>query len=129
MNRFSFRAWDKNSNTMLYKGDNNWTESQGDILNNFEDEDIMQSTGLKDKLGKEIFCGDKITYKEKIFEVKWCNGAFKLMEMVSMFEGAVDGWLHELFTVCDCDCQHPHLEIEIIGNIYSDLLPPNQNVK
>lgn len=106
MNNLKFRVWDKifkklteiayidllKKEITYYKTSNYcYTE----IVRDFDDYEIMSSTGFKDKNGTEIFIGDILTdegefeedswdYGEVIFDkenfdcfVKWSNAGFK----------------------------------------------------
>lgn len=110
-----FRAWDKFEKEMLnvhginYDAEGVWTkevfdeEDTGDFIH-FSDIELLQSTGLFDKNGKEIFEGDIV--KNKINEVgyiKWSKGSFNFCDSVGYFY---------LFSI---GASQP---FEILGNIY-----------
>ena len=123
-----YRAWDKVRNEMNYKvmvgncdlSDENWTcpiiwiEEKKDWLH-FDDYDsIMQSTGLKDKNGQEIFEGDVV----RQVRTQPTTKNETITGVVTMIEGA---WL----IMNDNEQLASYLwsetdENEIIGNIYEN---------
>lgn len=115
-----FRAWLKKEQKMDNEIDHiSWLEDElyciGDGITYMvlaEDLVLMQSTGLKDKNGKEIFDGDIVDYKGREAVVKW-HGSYAsfIYRFVDGLQERVSEW-DPLFLAC--------YHFEIIGNIYEN---------
>nr|DAI26437.1 MAG TPA: YopX protein [Caudoviricetes sp.] len=144
MNNLKFRVWDKKlkllgdvSNidfdikSLIYFSDKN-----AEFYANFEDAEIMQSTGFNDKNKKEIFIGDIVKFPElyefvdgagETTDVTVCDG-FNIASVVKkgsyitldnfVYEdgGTPSGLENNDFTFDDLDFKN----FEIIGNIYEN---------
>jgi uncharacterized phage protein (TIGR01671 family) len=133
-----FRAWDKNTNVMRYPDGKKGSESNGALVDWFEDEDLMQYTGLKDKNDKEIYEGDVVKREcvepfsdmhggYTLQEVTFNNGTFILSYLISekgikMPRGYTASFVNDFE---DVDAKHMlwskepiQIPVEVIGNIY-----------
>ena len=119
-----FRAWDIHGQKMFVNDEliiwnSNVYANDGKKLScnylkgwSIDDEYLMQSTGLKDKNGKEIFEGDIVDYKGRKAVVKW-HGSYAsfIYRFVDELQERVSEW-HPLFLA--------YYHFEIIGNIYEN---------
>lgn len=119
-----YRAWDRARNEMNYKimvgncdlSDGNWTcpiiwiEEKKRWLS-FDDDYkcIMQSTGLKDKNGKEIFEGDVLGTKDGLL-----NGVIEYRSDLGMWTNSLIRY-NNFERLCNVANSR-----EIIGNIYEN---------
>ena len=118
----NFRAYDGGSLNRMYQpdevmvgGGDIWIIDEdsvaGDwIVNN--DLHLMQSTGLKDKNGKEIFEGDILDYKGRKALVRW-HGSYAsfIYRFVDELQNRKTEWKPLYLAYMKC---------EIIGNIYEN---------
>ena len=119
-----FRAWDKETKTMIEVSSINfeehlilggyWEFGQTESIK-FDEIELMQSTGLLDKNGKEIFEGDilGIETDEGILNV---NIFWDVKHALFMFESEIHNEKELLAELVE-DNTYP---FEILGNIYEN---------
>lgn len=117
-----FRAWDKHEQKMfasdeliiwnnnVYANDSKKLSCNHLIGWTIDEEYLMQSTGLKDKNGKEIFEGDIVKMAKDVYSeptyyeiVRHRGGAYRL-------ESKQHG----------CELWLRHTDCEIVGNVYEN---------
>ena len=114
-----FRAWLKNDKEMIDVDeiffDNGKLDFIGDgitFMRTADEIELMQSTGLKDKNGKEIFEGDIVDYKGRKALVSW-HGSYAsfIYRFVDELQKRNAEW-NPLYLA--------YMRCEVIGNIYEN---------
>ena len=113
-----FRAWDKELQTMLdvslidFKKrvlvGEHWKFGETNFMS-FDEIELMQSTRLKDKSGKEIFDGDILGTKDGLL-----NGIIEYREDLGMFVNSLIRY-NNFERLCNAAGNR-----EIIGNVYEN---------
>lgn len=86
-----------------------WADGMYTEVDNFEDVQLLQSTGLKDKKGVEIYEGDVVENKNKeLGYIKWSGGGFNYRDETGLYYLFSIG-AKQPFEVKGNIYQHPHL--------------------
>lgn len=112
-----FRAWDKNLKVMLdvqiidWIGETVGLDAIGGVLEtSMEDVELMQSTGLKDKKGVEIFEGDIVKFQDELYQNEFKSYRFK----------AKDFWLNYQDVPDDFFSEYAYKQCEVVGNVHEN---------
>jgi len=114
MREIKFRVWDKLNKEMFNVESINFQERRvyRDTVSyrEFNDIELMQYTGLKDKNNKEIYEGDILfeSFGERYYRVIFENGSFR-----AEFKGNFEEYSFDLIDVVA-------QSYEVVGNIYEN---------
>lgn len=113
----NFRAWNKENKKMIDVDILNWNNEEVDFIGDgitfilkAKDIKLMQSTGLTDKNGKEIFEGDVVKMAKNVYSEPTYYEAVRHRDGAYRLESKRYG----------CELWLRHTDCEIAGNIYEN---------
>lgn len=141
MREIKFRAWDKDSNKMIFQHDTNgvletndyyFSLNEDDVVLLYYDEDycdylvcnakLMQYTGIKDKNEKEIYEGDIVKFIDE--EVTYSDCGYDYDEFINtgrvIFNDKLMGWDITNRNMDLEEIWHYSEYIEVVGNIFEN---------
>lgn len=119
-----FRAWLKEEKEMIDVDEIHWSDGQLDFIGDgitfkckSDDLVLMQSTGLKDKNGKEIFEGDVVQYQNTKVPSADSKGVIRYFVNWAMFGIDIE---HNEPRALFFNGLSDHISLDVIGNIYEN---------
>lgn len=115
-----FRAWDKILKKMFYGKLEMFDDSIGFRFGHFEDNEpiFMQSTGIKDKNGKDIFESDIVKFYRNLRHI---NGEVEINKGHPIIRAYNSLEKHALDLPYMSVELYDFMRVEVIGNIYQNI--------
>lgn len=116
-----FKVWDKKRSEMInliainfhkyiQMDDLTCSCEDGPITRNFQDVVLMQSTGLRDKNGVEIFEGDIVKFRDELHQIEFKSYRFKAKDFWMTYQDVPDDFFSEV----------AYKQCEVIGNVHEN---------
>jgi uncharacterized phage protein (TIGR01671 family) len=119
-----FRAWLKNDKEMIDVDEIHWDNGNFEFIGDgitfqrlADEVELMQSTGLKDKNGNEIFEGDVVQYQNTKVPSADSKGVIRYFDNWAMFGIDIE---HNEPRALFFNGLADHISLDVIGNIYEN---------
>lgn len=120
----TFRAWLKNDKEMIDVDEIHWDNGNFEFIGDgitfqrlADEVELMQSTGLKDKNGKEIFEGDVVQYQNTKVPSADSKGVIRYFDNWAMFGIDIE---HNEPRALFFNGLADHISLDVVGNIYEN---------